>query len=75
MGLLCKWLAWSNGWRRDLDGWYVRARRTGDPDLNAEQRPDLGFVESACIAVRSVEIAVMIDDGRDLITIRQGAQQ
>lgn len=52
-------LAWLRGWRRDLDGWFVRAWRAADPDLS--DRPDLGFTEEACIAVRGARIAVAID--------------
>lgn len=52
-------LAWLAGWRRDPDGWFVRAKRPADPDLSG--RPDLGFTEEACIAVRGARIAVAID--------------
>lgn len=58
---LSNWLA---GWRYDLDGWLVRARRHSDPDLNKSDRSDLGFVEEACVAVRTPEIAFAIDRGR-----------
>lgn len=59
--LLLELRAWLNGWRYDLDGWLVRARRAADPDLN--NRPDLGFVEDACVAVRDAKIARDIDKG------------
>jgi hypothetical protein len=54
-------LCWIRGWRYDLDGWLVRALRDSDPCLS--ERPDLGFTEEACIAVRSAEIARMVDRG------------
>lgn len=53
-------LAWLNGWRLDLDGWYVRARRDGDP---SELAPEHGFVEEAGIAVRTAAIARDVDSG------------
>jgi hypothetical protein len=56
--------AWWNGWRYDLDGWLVRARRASDPDLNALDRSDFGFVEEACIAVRTPRQARLLDAGR-----------
>jgi len=59
--MLTRTLAWLGGWRVDLDGWIVRARRTGDPDL--ADRPDLGFIEESAIAVRSLAIARAIDRG------------
>jgi hypothetical protein len=50
---------WFAGWRLDLDGFWVRARRATDPDLAL--RPDLGLTEEACIAARSPAIAHDID--------------
>ncbi len=51
-------LCWLRGWRRDLDGWIVRARRAGDPN----QLPsDFGFVEEACVVVRSWKQARALD--------------
>lgn len=51
-------LNWLNGWRYDLDGWIVRARYANDPhSLPA----DIGFVEEACIAVRTPEDARCLD--------------
>lgn len=60
---LSNWLA---GWRYDLDGWLVRARRKADPDWDTvlSRRSDLGFVEESCIAVRTPEIAYEIDRRR-----------
>lgn len=55
---LCNWFS---GWRHDYDGWLVRARRLSDPDL--AQRPDVGFVVEAAIAVRSPRHAYAIDRG------------
>lgn len=53
-----KLLNWFNGWRWDMDGWLVRARRASDPDsLPAE----IGFVEESAIAVRSHEHARSLD--------------
>lgn len=51
-------LNWFNGWRRDLDGWLVRARRRHDmPWL-----PDaVGFVEESAIAVRTHKQARALD--------------
>lgn len=49
---------WLNGWRLDMDGFLVRARRASDPDrLPSED----GFVEECAIAARSVSIARRID--------------
>lgn len=57
MVLLMNWL---NGWRRDLDGFLVRARRTSDPnDLPSE----VGLVEETAIAVRNHTQARRIDRG------------
>lgn len=60
---LSNWLA---GWRYDLDGWLVRARRKTDPDWTTvlTHRSDIGFVEESCIAVRTPTIAFEIDRGR-----------
>lgn len=52
---------WVNGWRWDLDGWLVRARKATDPDLS--NSPDIGFTEEACIAVRSHDLAFRLDRG------------
>lgn len=52
---------WSCGWRQDFDGWLVRARRSTDPDL--AHRPDIGFAEEACIAVRTPADAWSVDRG------------
>lgn len=62
--MITKILIWMRGWRLDLDGWYVRARREVDPDLSAISRSDLGFIEEACIDVRSPVIAKQIDAGK-----------
>jgi len=59
--MLTRILTWVGGWRVDLDGWIVRARRATDPDLPG--RPDIGFVEESAIAVRSHTIARVIDRG------------
>ena len=63
MGAMANLLNWWNGWRLDLDGWLVRARRARDPDLSAMNRSDIGFVDEACIAVRTPRHARMIDRG------------
>lgn len=49
---------WINGWRVDLDGWIVRAKRQTDP---AFLEPSVGFVEESCIAVRTAQQARDID--------------
>lgn len=35
-------LNWLSGWRRDLDGWLVRARRQGDPSRLDVETGDVG---------------------------------
>ena len=54
-------LVWLAGWRYDLDGFLVRARREGDPSLRG--REDIGFTEEACIAVREPWMARAVDRG------------
>jgi hypothetical protein len=54
-------LNWLNGWRWDLDGWLVRARRESDP---GELPSEIGFVEESAIAVRSHAQARTIDRSR-----------
>jgi hypothetical protein len=49
---------WLNGWRRDMDGWLVRARRSTDPTKISSR---LGFVEESAIAVRDHKQARLID--------------
>lgn len=51
---------WLNGWRRDLDGFLVRARRASDP---AALPSEVGLVEETAIAVRSHTQARRIDKG------------
>ncbi len=53
-------LNWFNGWPWDLDGWLVRARRISDP---ASLPSEIGFLEEACIAVRTHADARLIDTG------------
>ena len=55
---LTRVLNWLNGWRTDLDGWIVRARRVTDPE---ELPCEIGFVEEACIAVRTHSDARKLD--------------
>lgn len=65
MSLLTHLSNWLNGWRYDLDGWLVRARRDTDPSYCImASRSDLGFVVEACIAVRTPESAYEIDRRR-----------
>lgn len=59
-----KLLNWLNGWRRDMDGWLVRARRAGDP---AALPAGIGFVEESAIAVRTHEHACSLDAGRSAL--------
>jgi len=59
--MITRVLCWCAGWRVDLDGGIVRARKADDPDFSS--RSDLGFSEDACIAVRSWEIARRVDRG------------
>jgi hypothetical protein len=40
---------WCNGWRWDLDGFLVRARKQEDPEHIPSE---MGFVSECCIAVR-----------------------
>lgn len=49
---------WLYGWRRDLDGFLVRARRASDPVFLPSH---VGFLEEACIAVRTHEQARAVD--------------
>jgi hypothetical protein len=61
--MLNELLAWLNGWRYDLDGWLVRARKVGDPSFKDETASCFGFTEEACIAVRDAHIARLVDRG------------
>ena len=61
MTIIIRLANWWSGWRMDLDGYWVRARRFDDPDL--DEWPELGFTEEACLAVRSPRIAFDIDRG------------
>lgn len=57
---MIRFLNWWNGWRLDLDDWWVRARRESDPiGLPSE----IGFLEEACIAVRTPRQAREVDTG------------
>lgn len=60
MGGLLRVVLWFRGWRRDLDGWLVRARNEND---SAELRPELGFVEESSVAARTIDAAWQIDGG------------
>lgn len=60
-GLTVRVLNWLSGWRRDKDGFIVRALRESDPDLS--DRSDMGFTEEACIAVRTHAHAREVDRG------------
>lgn len=61
MKLMKTLLVWLRGWRYDLDGWLVRARRETDPStLDASE----GVVEESAIAVRTVDVALDVDAGR-----------
>jgi hypothetical protein len=62
MGAFFKIACWLNGWRYDLDGWLVRARRQSDPDLKL--LPEYGFTEECAIAVRTPYLARQIDAGK-----------
>ena len=56
-------LNWLNGWRQDLEGWWVRARKASDHSFLQDHDPTggLGFVEEACVAVRFPETARQMD--------------
>ena len=43
-------LNWISGWRRDCDGWLVRAKRASDP---CGLPTEVGFVEESAVAVRN----------------------
>lgn len=58
---LIKVANWLNGWRPDLDGWLVRARRPEDP---ASLPSDVGFTEESSISVRTHDQAFLVDQGR-----------
>lgn len=60
----CNWL---NGWRRDHDDWWVRARREGD-EAALGPNPMRGFLEEACVAVMTPEDAFELDWGWKLDT-------
>lgn len=49
---------WWSGWRTDLDGWIVRARRPSDP---IKLPSHIGFTEESSIAVRTPTQAFLID--------------
>ena len=51
---LIRLCCWFIGWRVDLDGWIVRARRSSNPTFLSS---DVGFVEESAIAVRTFEHA------------------
>lgn len=51
-------LNWLNGWRYDLDGWLVRAKRNTDPE---ELCPSVGFVSDCAVAVRTPVLARRLD--------------
>ena len=61
--MIIRILNWSNGWRFDLDGFLVRARRSSDPHF---MPAEFGFVEESAIAVRSHDVARKIDCMEDL---------
>lgn len=52
--------AWLKGWRRDMDGWLVRACRADDP---TELDYTVGFTEESAVAVRMLEDARRVDRG------------
>ena len=56
-----RFLNWLNGWRLDLDGFWVRAKRIDDPQLSLH--PALGFTDEGCIGARTPEIAYAVDNG------------
>jgi hypothetical protein len=58
--MMTRLLCWLRGWRRDLDDWIVRAKRASDP---TRLPSEVGFVEDACVAVRTWEQARALDGG------------
>lgn len=56
--MIIRMLNWLNGWRWDMDGFLVRARRHSDPSrLNDHD----GFIDECAIATRSHLVARLID--------------
>ena len=64
-------VCWFNGWRTDLDGWLVRAKRAGDPE---QFDCEIGFVEESAIAVRTPTIARLIDRREALSQAKEGTE-
>lgn len=58
--MITRFLNWWNGWRLDLDGWWVRARRDGDDPVG---RGMCGFTEEASVAVSTPAEARALDKG------------
>ena len=56
--MLSKAINWLNGWRPDMDGFLVRARRATDP---TSLPCHVGFVEESSVAVRNHQLARAID--------------
>lgn len=52
---------WLGGWRRDYEGWWVRARRAGDSNRLLELLSIHGFVEEVCVAVLNPSDAFKLD--------------
>ena len=55
-------LNWLNGWRRDMDGWIVRARRETDDEATIQHH--YGFVEESAVAVKWHRTARDLDTGK-----------
>lgn len=52
-------ILWLRGWRWDMDGWLVRARKADDPVRTI--RAIHGIVEECAVAVRTREDARLVD--------------
>lgn len=50
---------WCYGWRRDLDGWWVRAKKPHDELIFGNSHR--GFLSEACIAVMTPEDCYRMD--------------
>ena len=53
---------WWNGWRVDLDGWLVRARRPDDEAILIKHLGDgVTLIEESAVAVQTLHDARLLD--------------